>query len=206
MKSELIGMDIVVVSYPGISVLPKIIEANREKLEERFAKTYLKEKEKESLDLANKDIKKAIERVLDKGIVRPGKIMEMGKGGFLAALWDFLEDESINPDSGIRLSNGLGCEYELLKVPMTQFACEISEELNYDPLRLSAFKSYIVATHSSYIFIKELEREGIKAECIGSITDGFKRVRTDAPQEVFLINEHNDPYEKLVADSLKALF
>lgn len=198
MKSELIGMDLVVVSYPGICVLPEIIESNRDKIEKRFAKSYLKEKENETAKLIDIDVAKAIDKVLKNKNIKVGKIMEMGKGGFLAALWDFLEEESVNPDNKLRLNNGLGCEYELLKVPMTQFACEISEILNYDPLRLRAFASYIVATQSSYAFIRELAKEDVKAECIGTLTDGFRRVRIDAPEDVFLIKEHNDPYENLV--------
>lgn len=129
------------------------------------------------------------------------KIKEVEKGGALAALWDFLEEESVSSE-GKKLSKPLGCEFRYERIALRSITLELCELFDLNPYRLLSENCYLLAAERGYALKEALSSVGIHSEILGETVEGRARVRVDGKERSFLQKSHKDELEKL-AESRK---
>lgn len=162
--------NVYVTNYVGNEGTKALIELKRETLENHFSKDYLMS----ILEKIKDGIKPSlfINNIYDKE--------EIGKGGFLTALWKILDRDK------------LGVRYDLSKVPILQGTIEISNFFDINPYRLF--------TKDSYIILSELDLPYYK---IGETNDKKQRVRVDGETEAFLTKDYKDEIDKIIKNYTK---
>ena len=91
-------------------------------------------------------------------------VFGVGKDGILAALWEFAE------------SLKAGLFIDLRKIPVCQETIEVCECLDEDPYGIDSTGCLLIAAKAGGPLMRELKAAGIKATCIGTLTEGNDRI------------------------------
>lgn len=148
-------LEIVALGEIAVSGTIKLIKRYREKIDCRFRADLIKSIEKkekdtiliDSLDLSDTDC-----------------IIEVGKGGIFAALWDLGE------------TIGTGIRINLKNIPVSQEIIEICNYLDVNPYELESRGLFLFAVESGYSFCENLKAAGYRAEIIGFTTKDNDRI------------------------------
>jgi hypothetical protein len=223
------GQDLVLVGYIGTRGVQELLHERAEQIRTYFSTTYLEE---ELEKRKRRDQRFASFGPSKEGECRPAelikdfrqrygvsKIKSVGKGGILKALWDFLEEDSVDPETGKRTGAPIGCRFRYDRLSMAQFDLEICELLDLSPFRLYTENCWILAMDRGTQFVEDfyalqhdrdvrqeheaLERgerngfdaghnrlqEPVPASVFGRIQKDKKRVRIDGSENSFLTRD-----------------
>ncbi len=125
-------------------------------------------------------------------------IRPVGRGGVLAALWDLLSEDGVDPESGKRRSPGPGCRFRYDGIPLLQITVELCELFGLNPYRLLSEHCFLAVAGSGFQLCRDLRDRGVEAAVFGQIEEGRKRVRIDSREEAFLTNEHGEELDRLL--------
>lgn len=151
------GQDLVAAGYAGFAGTVKIAREREGELHQWFSSQY-------------------IDRILNGDFLlpvnEPGEFKDLGasewepvkEGGILKALWDL---------SGAYMT---GIRFELRKIPVKQETIEICERFDLNPYRLYSEGCFLLTADNGGDLVSALKERGIKAEVIGKVTDGIKRI------------------------------
>ena len=176
-------------------------------------------------------ILEALEELLPDCLERYGitKCEPVGKGGVLKALWDFCASEGIDPETGKKRNDGVGCTFRYDRIPIRQFTMEICELFDLFPYRLWSENCWLVAAEkgtqlvddfrsaqearakaSADAVLEQGSRVGfdathhrtnidLPAAVIGRFTKGKKRLRVDGTEISYLTRENYEALERYFA-------
>ena len=146
------GQDLVVAGYAGMAGARLIFQKKKEKLEGRFAPSFLRCLEKED----SYNVKEWLENELKQKDC-PVTAWEYAKeGGILTAVWNL---------SGIF---NVGVDIDLRMIPMKQAVVEVCEMFEVNPYRLFSENCVILACDRGGQMVRILCARGIPAAVIGS--------------------------------------
>ncbi|MBO4337709.1 MAG: hypothetical protein J5842_06520 [Lachnospiraceae bacterium] len=167
--------DIVIIGTPGEYEAAKLVSEKKDEL-------------KRSLPLWMLEKLEAVTREdYEEGFVFPGykeaaisselpaMVFPVGKKGLFAALWDMGE------------ALFCGIDADLLDIPMSQIVIEVCECLSLDPYKLASFGTYIMVCRNGKTAERLLAEQGIRASCIGNITDGADRILRNGENIRYLV-------------------
>ncbi len=153
-----------------------LVERKYEELSKYFNKTFLDCHLSEFSGGLNPPL------FMEKNKVDMIDVIDIGKGGFLAALWIICE------------RNNLGLEYDLSKVPITQYTIEITNYFDINPYRLLTKDARILITDDVIVDIKD----ELNIKLIGHTTDDKKRIRIDNENKSFLTKDFKDEIDLII--------
>lgn len=171
-----------------------IIEEKYKELQNYFSDTFINY----SIEKINKTIDDDYKNLFnDNNFIKQNEIVsyiQIGKGGFLAALYRLCEDfKKIDilkeKENRVLKSNILGLNYYLLNTKILQCTIEISNFYNINPYRLYTDNAYIVFSNKNSI-------DGFNY--IGETTNDKKRIRIDADSNSFLTKDYKDELNKIL--------
>lgn len=172
------GQELVAAGFAGRAGAALIAKAREEELTEHFSRLYV-----ESI-YNYKEV--PADRNLEQWRPLGATEREMaGEGGILAALWNLL------------CAYGVGGNFTLRQIPVTQETIEICEYYNLNPYRLYSENCVILVTDNGGRLVKELEKEGICAAVIGSVLSGVKIEIQTAEGTAYLERPSGDEIEKV---------
>ena len=149
------GQDLVVAGYAGMAGARLIFQKKKEKLEGRFAPSFLRCLEKED----SYNVKEWLENELKQKDC-PVTAWEYAKeGGILTAVWNL---------SGIF---NVGVDIDLRMIPMKQAVVEVCEMFEVNPYRLFSENCVILACDRGGQMVRSLSARGIPAAVIGLLFD-----------------------------------
>ena len=173
--------DVYVEGFVGNLGTSVLVENKYEELSQFFNKTFLDSNLHKFDGGVNPPLFMEKEKVIDE--------IDIGKGGFLAALWKLCE------------RNNFGLEYNLSKVPISQFTVEITDYFDINPYRLLTKNAKIVIVDKSFGRIEE--KAFLKH--IGRITDTNKRIRIDNANESYLTKDYKDEIDLIIPSYTKGM-
>ena len=154
------------------------------------------------------------------------KCWPVAKGGVLKALWDFCASEGIDPETGKKRGDGVGCEFRYDRIPIRQFTMEVCELFDLFPYRLWSEDCWLLAVDRGSQLVEDFlktqsglakadadaifERgdragfdaahrrteEPVKAAVFGRFTKGKKRLRVDGVETAYLTREDYEELER----------
>lgn len=147
------GMDLVIAGFVGLEGTRRIVQEKEAELLSRFSKTYLRQIPVICFEKDWDSLKKA------------GAICwkEAGEGGIHTALWN------------ISQACGMGFQIDLYRIPVKQATIEICEFYDLDPYDLYCSHCLVLITDNGGHLVSMLEKYGIPAGWIGTLTKGIAR-------------------------------
>ncbi|WP_036607753.1 hypothetical protein [Oribacterium sp. P6A1] len=214
MKHKIIpGQDLVMIGEVGTYAAGQLLKLYPEKFRERFSRSYLEEelrKLSEQEDAMQQWFNAAREARAGQEedpveYLMPGyklkygvtKIYPVDKGGVLKALWDFCESEAMDPETGKKKGNGVGCSFRYDRIPVSQFTMEICEIFDLSPFRLWSENCRLLAMNKGTQFCedfinlqlehsKSIADEGfLKGQRAGFDSEGHLRTKEPVKAAVF---------------------
>ena len=147
------GQDLVMIGEVGTYALRVLLDQRMTDIRKRFGTAYLAE-EVEGLDAracrpegAPSGSCDPLEQLLPGYQKNYGvtKCWPVAKGGALKALWDFCASEGIDPETGKKRGDGVGCEFRYDRIPIRQFTMEVCELFDLFPYRLWSEDCWLLA-------------------------------------------------------------
>lgn len=156
------------------------------------------------------------------------KCWPVTKGGVLKALWDFCASEGIDPETGKKRGDGVGCEFRYDRIPIRQFTMEICELFDLFPYRLWSEDCWMLAVDRGTQLVEDFLKmqnglakadadaifeqgdragfdashrrteEPVKAAVFGRFTKGKKRLRVDGVEPAYLTREDYEELERFL--------
>ena len=156
------------------------------------------------------------------------KCWPVSKGGVLKALWDFCASEGIDPETGKKRGDGVGCEFRYDCIPIRQFTMEVCELFDLFPYRLWSEDCWLLAVdrgtqlvedflkaqaglakadadaifaqgnHAGFDASHRRTEEPIQAAVFGRFTKGKKRLRVDGVEPAYLTREDYEELERFL--------
>ena len=156
------------------------------------------------------------------------KCWPVTKGGVLKALWDFCASEGIDPETGKKRGDGVGCEFRYDRIPIRQFTMEICELFDLFPYRLWSEDCWLLAVDRGTQLVEDFLKtqnglakadadaifeqgdragfdashrrteEPVKAAVFGRFTKGKKRLRVDGVEPAYLTREDYEELERFL--------
>ncbi len=111
---------------------------------------------------------------------------DVTEGGIYGALWEMAE------------ASGVGLIVNIEDIPIRQETVEVCEYFDIDPYKLISSGCMLVACDNGKTYVKELEKEGIKATVIGHVTEGNDRVIITGGKRRFLTPPESDEFHKVI--------
>ena len=182
------GLALVCIGSAGLKWTEDILLSPPEELRRRFSGAYLLE-ETEKLRAERQWLLSEEMRRFPDGFSEAYGIAgcrAAGRRGVLGALWDFLSEDGLDPESGIRRNAGAGCRFRCGGIPVRQFTVELCELVRQNPYRMDAAGIWIAAVERGDALVQELRGAGGTAAVFGEVTRGPARIRTDGEEEAFL--------------------
>ena len=207
------GQDLVMIGEVGTYALRVLLDQRMTDIRKRFGTAYLAE-EVEGLDAracrpegAPSGSCDPLEQLLPGYQKNYGvtKCWPVAKGGALKALWDFCASEGIDPETGKKRGDGVGCEFRYDRIPIRQFTMEVCELFDLFPYFLKA-QAGLAKAGADAIF-EQGDRAGfdashrrteepIQAAVFGRFTKGKKRLRVDGVEPAYLTREDYEELER----------
>ncbi|OON88295.1 hypothetical protein BXO88_00405 [Oribacterium sp. C9] len=238
------GQDLVMVGEAGTYAVRRLLEGFSDKISGRFSNSYLAEEisklseQDEAIEQWYNAAREARAGQLDDPVesLIPGykskygvtKVCPVEKGGVLKALWDFCESEALDPETGKKKGNGVGCEFRYDRIPVSQFTTEICEIFDLSPFRLWSENCWIMAMDKGTQFCEDFVKlqiehsksiadegllngkragfdsehlrttEPVKASVFGRFTAEKKRIRVDGAEIAYLTKESYEELDKIL--------
>ena len=153
-------MDIGVCGLIGYEGALALYKENRAFLDARFPAFWIRE----FLELAEKQplqdsIQFGKQAYSNEGISNAGCIIETGKGGLYAALWEICE------------TLGCGCEVDIKRIPIAQEVVEICECFDKDPYEIESAGAWVVVSNK-----EDCDAEAEQLTFIRKTTDSKDRI------------------------------
>ena len=156
------------------------------------------------------------------------KCWPVAKGGVLKALWDFCASEGIDPETGKKRGDGVGCEFRYDRIPIRQFTMEVCELFDLFPYRLWSEDCWLLAADRGSQLVEDFLKtqsglakadadaifeqgdragfdaahrrteEPVKAAVFGRFTKGKKRLRVDGVETAYLTREDYEELERFL--------
>ena len=156
------------------------------------------------------------------------KCWPVTKGGVLKALWDFCASEGIDPETGKKRGDGVGCEFRYDRIPIRQFTMEVCELFDLFPYRLWSEDCWLLAVDRGTQLVEDFLKtqnglakadadaifeqgdragfdashrrteEPVKAAVFGRFTKGKKRLRVDGVEPAYLTREDYEELERFL--------
>lgn len=156
------------------------------------------------------------------------KCWTVAKGGVLKALWDFCASEGIDPETGKKRGDGVGCEFRYDRIPIRQFTMEVCELFDLFPYRLWSEDCWLLAVDRGSQLVEDFLKaqaglakadadaifeqgdragfdashrrteEPVKAAVFGRFTKGKKRLRVDGVEPAYLTREDYEELERFL--------
>lgn len=156
------------------------------------------------------------------------KCWQVAKGGVLKALWDFCASEGIDPETGKKRGDGVGCEFRYDRIPIRQFTMEVCELFDLFPYRLWSEDCWLLAADRGSQLVEDFLKaqaglakadadaifeqgdragfdaahrrteEPVKAAVFGRFTKGKKRLRVDGVETAYLTREDYEELERFL--------
>lgn len=156
------------------------------------------------------------------------KCWPVAKGGVLKALWDFCASEGIDPETGKKRGDGVGCEFRYDRIPIRQFTMEICELFDLFPYRLWSEDCWLLAVDRGSQLVEDFLKtqsglakadadaifeqgdragfdashrrteEPVQAAVFGRFTKGKKRLRVDGVEPAYLTREDYEELERFL--------
>lgn len=156
------------------------------------------------------------------------KCWPVAKGGVLKALWDFCASEGIDPETGKKRGDGVGCEFRYDRIPIRQFTMEVCELFDLFPYRLWSKDCWLLAVDRGTQLVEDFLKaqaglakadadaifeqgdragfdaahrrteEPVKAAVFGRFTKGKKRLRVDGVETAYLTREDYEELERFL--------
>lgn len=156
------------------------------------------------------------------------KCWPVAKGGVLKALWDFCASEGIDPETGKKRGDGVGCEFRYDRIPIRQFTMEVCELFDLFPYRLWSEDCWLLAVDRGTQLVEDFLKtqsglakadadaifeqgdragfdaahrrteEPVKAAVFGRFTKGKKRLRVDGVETAYLTREDYEELERFL--------
>ncbi len=171
--------EILMVNYAGTAGAEMLLKANREELEKRFSKAYLKgfSRAAESAALMRE---KALACIFGSGSDREGERL-------FSPLWVKTLDGSIFQGLWALSSDfGTGFRVEFQAIPILQETVEICNALEEDPYEISSEGCILLVTENGAEWKARFDAEGIPSARIGYLTNDRKKVLLRGEEERFL--------------------
>lgn len=154
------------------------------------------------------------------------KCWPVTKGGVLKALWDFCASEGLDPETGKKRGDGVGCTFRYDRIPIRQFTMEICELFDLFPYRLWSENCWLLAADRGTQLVEDfLQEQALRAKAsadavfeegsrvgfdathhrtatelqaavIGRFTKGKKRLRVDGAELSYLTREDYEALER----------
>jgi hydrogenase maturation factor len=217
------GQELVLLGEPGTKGIEVLSTRSPEKLRTRFSDRYLSEETKRSGRLKEALRKRsAVELVSD---YLPGfmekygvaKAVSVGRGGVLAALWQFLAEEGLDPKTARQVKPGPGCRFSLSAMPVSQFTIEVCELFQANPYRLLSENCWILALDRGFQFVRDLlsaeeliahqiEEENYNAKGLRAGFEGDHHARTEILLPAAVFGEITGDHQRLRTDTPGSAF
>ena len=156
------------------------------------------------------------------------KCWPVARGGALKALWDFCASEGIDPETGKKRGDGVGCEFRYDRIPIRQFTMEVCELFDLFPYRLWSEDCWLLAVDRGTQLVEDFLKvqagvakadadaifeqgdragfdaahrrteEPVKAAVFGRFTKGKKRLRVDGVETAYLTREDYEELERFL--------
>ena len=156
------------------------------------------------------------------------KCWPVAKGGVLKALWDFCASEGIDPETGKKRGDGVGCEFRYDRIPIRQFTMEVCELFDLFQYRLWSEDCWLLAADRGSQLVEDFLKaqaglakadadaifeqgdragfdathrrteEPVKAAVFGRFTKGKKRLRVDGVETAYLTREDYEELERFL--------
>ncbi len=150
------GQELVVAGYVGLEGSRQIARVREQELRTWFSGEYISQMQQAShvrLDMSPAGLKRL-------GVT---EWEEVAEGGIHTALWNL---------SGAYMT---GFEIDLHKIPVKQETIEICERYDLNPYDLLSKDCVVLVADNGGRLVQALEKEGIPAQCIGTVNRGIKR-------------------------------
>lgn len=228
------GQDLVMIGEVGTYALRVLLDQRMTDIRKRFGTAYLAE-EVEGLDAracrpegTSSGSCDPLEQLLPGYQKNYGvtKCWPVAKGGALKALWDFCASEGIDPETGKKRGDGVGCEFRYDRIPIRQFTMEVCELFDLFPYRLWSEDCWLLAVDRGTQLVEDFLKaqadlakagadaifeqgdragfdashrrteEPIQAAVFGRFTKGKKRLRVDGVEPAYLTREDYEELER----------
>ena len=231
------GQDLVMIGEAGTYALRVLLDQRMTDIRKRFGTAYLTE---ETAKLAGLDARACRPEGAPSGSCDPleqllpgyqknygvTKCWPVAKGGVLKALWDFCASEGIDPETGKKRGDGVGCEFRYDRIPIRQFTMEVCELFDLFPYRLWSENCWLLAVDRGTQLVEDFLKaqaglakadadaifkqgdragfdashrrteEPIQAAVFGRFTKGKKRLRVDGVEPAYLTREDYEELER----------
>lgn len=230
------GQDLVMIGEVGTYALRVLLDQRMTDIRKRFGTAYLAEEVK-GLDAracrpegAPSGSCDPLEQLLPGYQKNYGvtKCWPVAKGGALKALWDFCASEGIDPETGKKRGDGVGCEFRYDRIPICQFTMEVCELFDLFPYRLWSEDCWLLAVDRGTQLVEDFLKaqadlakagadaifeqgdragfdashrrteEPVKAAVFGRFTKGKKRLRVDGVEPAYLTREDYEELERFL--------
>lgn len=230
------GQDLVMIGEVGTYALRVLLDQRMTDIRKRFGTAYLSE-ELKGLDAracrpegAPSDSCDPLEQLLPgyQKMYGVTKCWPVAKGGVLKALWDFCASEGIDPETGKKRGDGVGCEFRYDRIPIRQFTMEVCELFDLFPYRLWSEDCWLLAVDRGTQLVEDFLKtqsglakadadaifeqgdragfdashrrteEPVKAAVFGRFTKGKKRLRVDGAEPAYLTREDYEELERFL--------
>lgn len=175
------GMDLVVTRWIAMEGTAALAREKEEELLQRFPGELIRTAQSFA------DCENMEERTLAEEFGEC-ECLTLGEGGVLAALWQ-IADEA-----------GTGLRVNLRKIPIRQETVEITEFFDVNPYGLCSRGALLVGTFKGQAFADTLNRRGIPAVVIGSVTEDRKRLIYNQEIERYVDKPARDEICKILPD------
>lgn len=230
------GQDLVMIGEVGTYALRVLLDQRMTDIRKRFGTAYLSE-ELKGLDAracrpegAPSGLCDPLEQLLPgyQKMYGVTKCWPVAKGGVLKALWDFCASEGIDPETGKKRGDGVGCEFRYDRIPIRQFTMEVCELFDLFPYRLWSEDCWLLAADRGSQLVEDFLKaqaglakadadaifeqgdragfdaahrrteEPVKAAVFGRFTKGKKRLRVDGVETAYLTREDYEELERFL--------
>lgn len=180
--SDYADLDLVVVGTVGREGAAMLALENEERLEERYAPSYIAVA-KHLFD--DGSLSGIAEILLEKEIVLSHDVRE---GGIFAALWE------------LAAAANVGLSVDLKEIPIKQHTIEVCEYFNLNPYMLRSGGTLLFACTNGARIVEQLRKAGMAAAVIGQTTSGNDRLIRYDEEARFLEPPKMDEYYKVRID------
>ncbi len=174
------GMDIVMtnsIALGGTGILAEIYE---DRLRKKFSSSFVDD----CLNLKEYiSIEKAAKIVAENQAIYMHAISD---GGAFSAIWELASVQNL----GIRVN--------IKDIPVWQETIEIAEVMDINPYLLEGTGSLLIVSQDGIKIVEELEKEGIVASVIGTITDSKDRIAINGDEVRYLEPPRGDEIYKFI--------
>lgn len=230
------GQDLVMIGEVGTYALRVLLDQRMTDIRKRFGTAYLSE------ELKGLDARACRPEGSPSGSCDPleqllpgyqkmygvTKCWPVARGGALKALWDFCASEGIDPETGKKRGDGVGCEFRYDRIPIRQFTMEVCELFDLFPYRLWSEDCWLLAVDRGTQLVEDFLKtqsglakadadaifeqgdragfdaahrrteEPVKAAVFGRFTKGKKRLRVDGVETAYLTREDYEELERFL--------